>query len=452
MSEATLDGQIAQWRSYVSARPEIAGPAADELEDHLRNHVTDLTSLGLSQHEAFLIAVNRMGSVDSLSREFAREHSERLWKQLVLTDETHPAGDPKSRRDLWAMILCAAAAAIAVKIPAMFGLNFDDDDAFYARNLSLFAMVPLAGYFAWHRRVGPAVLGALAVLFGLGVAAANAYPLAADADTSVLTVLHLPIAMWLVVGVAYAGGDWRSERKRMDFIRFTGEWFVYYVLIALGGGVLTAITIGTFDAIGLDAENFVNDWLLPCGAAGAVIVAAWLVEAKKSVIENIAPVLTRVFTPLFAAVLVAFLAAVIWTTTGIGVDRDVLLFFNAVLIIVLGLLLYTISARPRSQPPGMFDWQQLVLVAAALIIDALVLIEVVNRISEWGASPNRVAALGENIVLLANLAWSAWLFVTFLRRRGPFSLLERWQTNYLVVFAVWAWVVVLAFPPLFDFA
>jgi hypothetical protein len=452
MNETTLDDQIAQWRSYVSARPEIADPDADELEDHLRNHVTDLTDLGLSQHEAFLIAVNRMGSLDSLSREFAQEHSERLWKQLVFADETKPEVERKSRRELWVMILCAAVAAIAVKVPALFGMDIVDDGEFYARNLSLFALVPLGAYFAWQRRARRATVGVLIALFGLGVAAANMYPLADDADTSVLTVLHLPIAMWLVVGVAYAGGEWRSERKRMDFIRFTGEWFVYYVLIALGGGVLTAITVGTFDAIGLDAEQFVGDWLLPCGAAAAVIVAAWLVEAKKSVIENMAPVLTRVFTPLFAAVLVAFLAALVWTTTGIGVDRDVLLFFNAVLIVVLGLLLYSISARQRSQPPGLFDWQQLVLVVSALIIDAVVLIEVINRISEWGASPNRIAALGENVVLLANLAWSAWLFVTFLRRRGPFALLERWQTSYLVVFAAWAWIVVLAFPPLFDFA
>ena len=60
----------------------------------------------------------------------------------------------------------------------------------------------------------------------------------------------------------------------MDFIRFTGEWFVYFVLIALGGGVLTAFTVGTFRAIGIDPEKFITQWLLPCGAAAATIVAA----------------------------------------------------------------------------------------------------------------------------------------------------------------------------------
>jgi hypothetical protein len=51
------------------------------------------------------------------------------------------------------------------------------------------------------------------------------------------------IALWLAVGVAYAGGRWFAENARMDFVRFSGELFIYYVLIALGGGVLTGFTI-----------------------------------------------------------------------------------------------------------------------------------------------------------------------------------------------------------------
>ena len=71
-----------------------------------------------------------------------------------------------------------------------------------------------------------------------------------------------------------------------------------------------------------------------------------------------------------------------------------------------------------------------------------------GRMSEYGTTPNKAAALGENIILLANLAWSAWLLLAFLRRHERFAALERWQTGYLPVFAAWAWIVVLAFPPL----
>jgi hypothetical protein len=452
-SDNDLEGQIAEWRAYMHRRRELLHTDAEELEDHLRSRITDLTEAGLRADEAFLIAVKRMGSFDELSREFAREHSERLWKQLVLPGEPDAPDATRSRRELPVMILCAAAAALAIKVPALFGLDISGDDAgFYVRNLSLFALPALAAYFAWQRRVGVRVIGVLALLFILGAAAANAYPLAADSQSLVLTAIHLPLALWLVVGVAYMGGDWRSDRRRMDFIRFTGEWLIYFVLIGLGGGVLVLFTVGTFDAIGVDAEDFINSWLLPCGAMAAIIVAAWLVEAKQSVIENMAPVLTRVFTPLFAVTLLAFLVAVAWTNNGIDVQRDVLILFDLLLVVVLGLLLYAISARDLAARPGLFDSLQLGLVVSALIIDVMVLVAITGRITEWGFSPNKTAALGENVILLTNLAWSAWLFLGFLRGRMPFARLEHWQTRYMIVYAIWAWTVVIAFPLVFDFA
>ena len=448
-----LEAQFAQWRQYVQRRRELQPSDADELEDHLRNSVDGLIAAGLSADEAFLVAVKRMGSLDELSREFAREHSERLWKQLVLTGEAgSPAADTRSRRNLWAMVICAAGAAVSIKVPALFGLTFDDDGSFYAPNFSLFALPWLAAFLAQRRRVPRPLIGILVGLFTLGAVAANIYPLAETSQSLVVTSLHLPIALWLVVGLAYVADDWNSSRRRMDFIRFTGEWFVYFVLIALGGGVLTAFIVGTFRAIGINAEEFIGQWLLPCGAVAAVVVAGWLVEAKQNVVENIAPVLTRLFTPLFTAVMLAFLLAVGRSGAGIDVEREALILFDLLLVVVLGLLLYSISARDRLAPPGVFDKLQLALVISALAIDVMVLLEITGRITEYGTTPNKAAALGENVILLANLAWSAWLLVKFLRRQTPFAALETWQTSYLPVYAAWAWIVVLVLPPVFNYA
>jgi hypothetical protein len=451
-SQDELTAQFAQWRRYLQRRPEVQRPDADELEDHLRGSVDELVALGLRPDEAFLVAVKRMGSIDELSREFAREHSERLWKQLVLAgDPDSPATGTRSRRDLLVMIGCAAGAALSIKIPALFGRDIDSDGLFYALNLSLFGLPWLAALLAWRRRAQPLVIAVLVVLFALGVVAANAYPLAEDAQTTPLTGVHLPIALWFVVGLAYVCDDLRSARRRMDFVRFTGEWFIYFVLIALGGGVLTALTAAAFDAMGLRPEYFIQHWLVPCGGMAAIVVAGWLVEAKQGVVENLAPVLARLFTPLFTAVLLALLVA--FGRTGIGaLHREALIVFNLLLVVVLGLLLYSLSARDPLAPPGLFDKLQLALVLSALVVDALVLVDMVGRLSQYGSTPNKVATLGENVILLANLAWSAWLMLGLVRRRAPFARLERWQTSYLPVYAGWAWIVVLAFPPLFDFA
>jgi hypothetical protein len=448
-----LEAQFAQWRTYVQRRRELRQPDADELEDHLRGSVDELLGVGLHEDEAFLIAVKRMGSLDELSREFAREHSERLWKQLVLTgDPDGPVEATRSRRDLLAMVLCAAGAAVSIKVPELFGLDYGDDAAFYAPNAALFALPWLAGFLAWRRNASRAVIGVLVGLFVLGAVGANAYRLTDESQSLVLTTIHLPIALWFVVGLAYVSDDVRAARRRMDFVRFTGEWFIYFVLIALGGGVLAAFLFGTFSAIGLDPETVVGQWVVPCGGMAAVVVAGWLVEAKQSVVENLAPVLTRLFTPLFTVALLAFLVALVVTSGGIDVEREALILFDLLLVVVLGLLLYSMSARDPLAPAGLFDRMQLALVVSALIIDVVVLWQITGRISEFGTTPNKAAALGENVILLANLAWSAWLVLGLVRKRTPFATVERWQTTYLPVFAGWAWVVVLVFPPVFAFA
>jgi len=452
VSEAgLLEEQIDQWRSYLRRRQAIHSVDVAELEDHLREQVVVLIDAGLAPDEAFLVAVKRMGNLDALSREFAREHSDRLWKQLVVVPADSGERRAQARTDAIVAFGLAMAAAVAIKVPALFGMHVDQDTGFYARNLSLFVLPFLTGYFAWKRRLDAGTLRWLAAAFVTAGIFANVYPFAPRGFTEVLTALHLPIALWLVVGIAYAGGRWGQVGGRMDFIRFSGELFIYYVLIALGGGVFAGFMALIFQAIGINVEPFFVSWLLPCGAVGAVLVGSWLVEAKQSVVENMAPVLARLFTPFFAALLVVFLGALVWTGRGVDIARNVLIAFDLLLAVVLGLLLYSLSARDPRSPPGAFDVVQIVLVASALLADAVALWAIAARISEFGFTPNRVAALGENVILLVNLAWAAVLFIRFLRGRGSFSALERWQTAYLWVFALWAAIVVIAFPPLFGY-
>jgi hypothetical protein len=247
------------------------------------------------------------------------------------------------------------------------------------------------------------------------------------------------------------GGTLRSRERRMDFVRFTGEWIIYYVLIALGGGVLMLLTALIVAPIGTDVPEQVVVWVLPTGAAGAVIVAAWLVEAKQRVVENMAPVLTMLFTPLFAVMLTV--AAVTYAVSGIAADfdRELLTVFDALLVVVLGLVLYAMTAREPGGRADLMDRIQLVAVASALVLDVMVLGSMVARIGDLGLTPNRVAALGLNLVLLVNLAGAAWLSTRFLSGRTAFHRLERWQTSYLPIFALWAAAVVALLPPLFAF-
>jgi len=441
-----LEAQIAEWRAYVANAPAVNGHDVDELEDHLRNQIADLTAAGLTPDEGFLIAVKRVGDLDTLSREFAREHSGRLWKQLLRADD-EPARSASGWLEAFAF---GAAAAVAIQVARLAAGFPDDEPTWFARNLGLFVLPFLAAYFAHRRGLDVGAWLVTAVPFVVAAVVVNVYPWGDDSDTEVIAALALPVALWFVIAYPYMGGSLRSHERRMDFVRFTGEWFIYYVLIALGGGVLMGLTAGIFEPAGVDVDR-VAEWVLPSGAAGAVVVAAWLVESKQRVVENMAPVLTMLFTPLFAVMLAC--AAVVYAVTGLGgaFDRDLLSVLDALLVVVLGLVLYGMSAREPSASPQWMDRIQLVAVLGALVLDLMVLGAMIARIGDLGFTPNRTAALGLNLVLLVNLAGAAWLSARFLAGRSGFHRLERWQTSYLPVFALWAAALIVVLPPLFGF-
>ncbi|HXH89568.1 MAG TPA: permease prefix domain 1-containing protein [Gaiellaceae bacterium] len=443
----SVESQIAEWRAYVASAPGINGHDVDELEDHLRHQIAELNGAGLTADEGFLIAVKRLGDVDGLSREFAREHSGRLWKQFLVGGDDEPARRPTGWPETVAF---AVAVAAVVQVARLAAEAPDEEPTWLVRNASLFVLPFLAGYFARRRQLDPRRLILAATPFAVAALVVNLYPYGADSATETVVALHLPVALWFAVAYPYMGGTIRSHERRMDFVRFTGEWLIYYVLIALGGGVLMGLTAAILEPAGADVEQ-IAAWVVPSGAAAGVIVAAWLVESKQRVVENMAPVLTILFTPLFAVMLAG--AAVVYAVTGLGgaFDRELLGVFDALLLVVLGLVLYGMSARDPSTSPNWMDGIQLVAVVSALVLDVMVLGAMIARIGDLGFSPNRTAALGLNLVLLVNLAVAAWLSARFLMRRSRLHRLERWQTSYLPVFALWAAAVVVGLPPLFGF-
>ena len=173
-------------------------------------------------------------------------------------------------------------------------------------------------------------------------------------------------------------------------------------------------------------------------------------ERKKGRIDALAPLLAQVFTPLFLVVLVALLVTMAVTGTAPAADRGLLIWFDLLLALVMGMTLYGLSARDPEAPPGPWDVLVLALVAAALVVDVVALSGVVGRLAEYGVTANRVAALGANLLLLVNLLMLAVGYVCLLGE-GRFLGIVRMQMRYLPIYAGWAALVVVAFPPLFGY-
>ena len=167
-----------------------------------------------------------MGDLDSLSREFAREHSERLWKQLVVVQAD--ASEPRAaRKDAIVAFALAVAAAAMVKAPALFGIGLEDhNEAFYLHNVPLFILPLLTGYFAWKRRLDAGVLRWLAVAFVGAAVFANVYPWVQDPATSeTRPPVRLDRGRFRCCTCRWRSGLWWASRTRvLGGVRWRAGW------------------------------------------------------------------------------------------------------------------------------------------------------------------------------------------------------------------------------------
>lgn len=415
-----MEELVDRWRSAM-------GEGLDDVsavEAALRVRIGALAEQGLSPDAAFFTAVGQIASPTARSR----LPTEGLARTLAV----------------------AVAAAAVVLAPRLL-LDAEDYFEFLVRNLP-FLVLPVLVFWLLAgrgvlRRVGPWLLLGFAALAGL----VNLFPFEPWSDTEFIVILHAPVVAWSLVAFAHMAGEWRSHERRMEVVRFTGEAFVFVVLMALGGGLLTGISIGVFAALGIDVAELATT-LMPGAAAGALIVAAWLVDRPDQVMERIAPVLSAVFTPLLGVVL--GVAAIAGAVSGFGIeaDREVLVLFDVLLVLVTGLLLYRVSARDPHDPWSALDGAHLLTIGFALLLDMVGLVAMVGRIAEFGASPNKVVALGLNLLLLVVLGRSAWLLLQVLRGHRPFDEVFRWQTASLPLYSGWALAVVVVVPLVFGFS
>jgi len=449
-----LETQIHSWSDHLRAHGNISDADIHELENHLRDEIEDLIAAGLTPDESFLISVKRLGNVDSISHEFAKINTENLWKHL-LVEPVDSQAKQQNRRDIALVVIFALLAGTLFKIPELFGFGLLDQAGeiklFFIKNLSLFILPFIAAFFLIKRKSELKTWATILGIFILAALIISVYPSFDPHHTEYLTIFHLPLFLWLVVGAAYIGREWQGSHGRMNFIRFTGEVVIYGVLVMAGVLVLCAFTQVIFSAIQVDAGKFIAEYLLIYGGCAAALITVYLVEAKKSVVENFAPILAKIFSPLFLIIMSAFLIVMIITGNSPFMERNFLIGFDFMLALVLGLVLYVISARDIRQPANLFDYLNLALILTALVIDGVALSAILFRLSAFGITPNKLAALGENLALLGNLTGLAWLYIGYFKKKFDFTKLIKWQTDYLYVYFIWTAIVAFIFPIVFKF-
>jgi len=444
-----LNANVTAWVTHVKDKLKLTEAESSALEKDVAERVKYWVETGLSEEEAFAVAIKRLVK----ERGYVLISQEPVsWKALsVKAKET--IKETNKVRAILMVILFSLIAGTLSKIPEWFFMPEGGWSAAYEmlifKNITLWVLPLVALYLLIQHRCSRKMTLILMGLFALTFILINVYPYGGVRNTEILSGLHVPLLSWLFIGVAYLGDEWKISRRRMDFIRFTGEAFIYGVLIFCGLMVLSLFIFLIFSSINVDPSEFVTKYLLVYGSYATVLVTIYQVE-KKNLMENFAPILAKIFSPLFLIALMVFLVAIAVTGRNPLVDRNYLIGFDAMLILVLALVLYTLSSRKEDEKPGLFDWLSVALIVVALVIDAIALVEIVIRLSTM-ITPNKMAALGENVLVLVNLAGLAFFYVKVILKKGRFEALEKFQTDYLLVYAVWLAIVAFLFPLFFLF-
>lgn len=266
-----------------------------------------------------------------------------------------------------------------------------------------------------------------------------------SSDVSILVYLHVPIFMWMLIGISYLSDEYRNNQKRLTFLRFNGEFIVLYTIMAISGIILTGITMQLFYMINLDISEFYFTNIVLFGVASISILTSYLVDLNSNIVRNIAPLIAKLFGPLVLITLIMFILMVLFTGQNPFMDRDFLLMFNIILLVVLAISIFSIIESNESK---LTNYINCALISIALLIDLSALSAILFRLSSYGLTPNRCAVLGINLIIGIHLFGILKSYITYFKK-NEISIIHKSITDYLPLYGVWSIIVILVFPLLF---
>jgi len=348
-------------------------------------------------------------------------------------------------KDFLYMGFLAVLAGVSTRVI----FQFAEQQAIAPVNL-VFGIIPfIAAYFVYNNPPKRKVLYTLAALFLTSIVYLNILPLE-QKDSIILAYLHLPIFLWVLLGIAFTGNEYGQGGMRLSYLKFNGEFCILYASMAISGMLLAALTVQLFGFMGMDIEDFYFKNIVLFGAAALAVVAAYLVSKNLKLAKNIAPYIAKIFSPLVAATLLVYLITVIWVGKNPFLDRDFLISFNGILLVVLAVTIFSITESGTVEKKNISDFINFALILLALIIDIVALSAIVFRLSSFGITPNRIAVLGVNILICANLIWIMLSYMRFLQNKTGLSPIQDAVTKYLPVYGLWTAFVTFTFPLIFS--
>lgn len=374
----------------------------------------------------------------------------RYWKIRLAFRKGNDNYKKTNLADILILISSCLIAAILIRIPDIFNLGIEDE-IFYAKNAALIVFLGLTVYVTWAARlIDVKKLLLIVTAFMVLTVYVNLLPSVTDSDSVNLVFLHIPLLLWSFYGLIFIDFNIRDYMRRIEYIRYNGDLAILMALIVISGGILTGITIGLFDAIGLNIENFYMQNIAIAGAVSVPIVATWVIKNYKTLTNKIAPVIANIFSPLVLLTAVVFLVALAVSDKDLNSDRDFLLIFNVMLIGVMAVIVFSVSETSTARKQKFSEMILLILSVVTVVIDLIALSAIFYRLGTFGITPNRLAILGSNILILGNLVLLIIDLYKVNFKNVRIREVEITIAKYLPVYLIWILFVVFTFPLIFG--
>ncbi|AKQ45777.1 membrane protein [Rufibacter radiotolerans] len=369
-----------------------------------------------------------------------------FWNQRLTyeTEDIHWG----SGRELLYVGLAALLAGLIAKIPAIFSLN---PEYFYPRNIGFIFLPLLTAYFAWKNNLQLKKLALIGGIMALSLVYINVLPGTNNSDTLILACIHLPLLLWVLLGASFVGNNLRDYPKRLYFLRYNGDLAVMTALILISGGIMTGLTIGLFLLIGFHIEKFYFEYVVIMGMAAVPIVGTYLTQTNPQLVGKVSPVIARIFSPLVLVMLVIYLVAMVYSGMDPFNDREFLLMFNALLIGVMAIIFFSVAETSNASKTQAEIWVLFLLSVVTIVVNGIALSAILFRISEWGITPNRLAVLGGNLLILVNLLLVGTQLFRVLAKKAHLGEVGKAIAIYLPIYFLWTLIVTFLFPVLFGF-
>ncbi len=380
------------------------------------------------------------------------ENSEmaKFWKMRLDYDKTPDKIKSYNKSDILIMIAVCLIAGFLIKIPDLFNINLKSY-FFYEKNAGIIFFFGLTLYAIWIKRdFSLKRAGFILLAFIVPLIYINLLPSEKNSASINLAYIHLPLLMWCTYGLVYTDFNFRDKSKRMDYIRHNGDLAILGAIILIAGGVLTGITIGLFKAININIENFYMQNIVIIGLVSAPIVTTFIITNYKTMTNKIAPVIANIFSPLVLITAIIYLIAIAITGRDPYNNRDFLLIFNVMLLGVMGIIVFSVSETSLTIKQKFNEMILFILSIITVIIDLIALSAIFYRLASFGVTPNRLAVLGSNILILGNLVL---IMVDLYRVNFKKTLIEKVEltiSKYLPLYIIWILIVIFGFPLFFG--